>query len=432
MAKSTVSELMNVREVAGYLGINEKKVYFLAKIGKIPCTRVTGKWTFPKKSIDRWIEESVSGMVGQPRKTAERSFLLAAGSDDPSLGILHELYESRTRPASLFMTTVGSSGGLQAVSSGVADFATAHVLQSGRAEDKRPPVRGLLPEGALVVELFHRELGLLVPHSNPQKITSIRDLARPNLRMINRQPGSGTRIYLDQELARSRLSYKKISGYESAVSTHMGVGLKSLTGRGRRRLGNANDSAVARARLSISHSRALRHGDPQGSFLYARHTSLARHRRLARVPRAIERAGRVRCQRIRTDHQFELVAVKGDRDAQITDGFVVARVFFYCCFRGSRAGSGFRQPQRHSFDDDQHAGLRSARCADTDVRKAKRLLREDRVGRHGTSVGIGREGRCRRCFSSCAELGKKIRRRWQAAQSPAGDVQRLRHYRAEG
>lgn len=88
MPKKIVSELMNVREVAGYLGINEKKVYFLAKTGNIPCTRVTGKWTFPKKSIDLWIEESVSGIFGQPRKTAECSFLLAAGSDDPSLGIL--------------------------------------------------------------------------------------------------------------------------------------------------------------------------------------------------------------------------------------------------------------------------------------------------------------------------------------------------------
>lgn len=128
------------------------------------------------------------------------------------------------------MTTVGSSGGLQAVSSGVANFATAHVLQPGQAGDNRSALRGLLPEGSLVVELFHRELGLLVPHKNPQKITSIRDLARPNLRLINRQPGSGTRIYLDHELARRRLSYKKISGYENAVSTHMGVGLKILRG----------------------------------------------------------------------------------------------------------------------------------------------------------------------------------------------------------
>ncbi len=43
----TIPELMNTRQVAGYLGINEKKIYALAKAGKIPCTRVTGKWTFP-------------------------------------------------------------------------------------------------------------------------------------------------------------------------------------------------------------------------------------------------------------------------------------------------------------------------------------------------------------------------------------------------
>jgi excisionase family DNA binding protein len=52
---------MSVREVARYLGINEKKVYFLAKANKIPSTRVTGKWTFPQQLIDRWIEESASG-----------------------------------------------------------------------------------------------------------------------------------------------------------------------------------------------------------------------------------------------------------------------------------------------------------------------------------------------------------------------------------
>ena len=65
-------ELMNTREVARYLGVNEKKVYFLAKSGKIPCTRVTGKWTFPKKLIDQWIEESASGLVAtksQSRRT---------------------------------------------------------------------------------------------------------------------------------------------------------------------------------------------------------------------------------------------------------------------------------------------------------------------------------------------------------------------------
>jgi len=222
-------ELMNTREVARYLGVNEKKVYFLAKSGKIPCTRVTGKWTFPKKLIDQWIEESASGLVARKASAEEREFLLAAGSDDPSLGILHDLYEAQTQPASFFMTTVGSTGGLAAIRSGGADFATAHLLEPARANSNETAFR-LFPADAVIVELFYRELGLLVPLGNPKGIKSIRDLARPKLRIINRQPGSGTRIYLDQELARARLSGKKISGYDTIVSTHLEVGLWVLRG----------------------------------------------------------------------------------------------------------------------------------------------------------------------------------------------------------
>ena len=68
------------------------------------------------------------------------------------------------------------------------------------------------------------------PPGNPKGIKSIRDLARSNLRIINRQPGSGTRIYLDQELSRARLNVKKISGYDAVVSTHLEVGLRVLRG----------------------------------------------------------------------------------------------------------------------------------------------------------------------------------------------------------
>ena len=137
MTEKVMPELMNTREVARYLGINDKKVYFLAKAGKIPCTRVTGKWTFPKKLIDQWIEESASGLVERKAKTEERNFLLAAGSDDPSLGILHDLYEAQTQTSSFFMTTVGSSGGLAAIRSGVADFATAHLLEPRSDRSRR-------------------------------------------------------------------------------------------------------------------------------------------------------------------------------------------------------------------------------------------------------------------------------------------------------
>ena len=47
--------MLNTKEVAQYLGIHEKQVYALIKAKKIPATRVTGKWIFPKKLIDDWI-----------------------------------------------------------------------------------------------------------------------------------------------------------------------------------------------------------------------------------------------------------------------------------------------------------------------------------------------------------------------------------------
>jgi len=117
-------ELLNTKEVAKYLGINEKKVYYLAKAGKIPCTKVTGKWTFPKKLVDQWIEENSKATPGGKR-AERRDFLLAAGSDDPSLGILRDLYARRMAPTSLFWATVGSSAGLEALRDGVADLALA-------------------------------------------------------------------------------------------------------------------------------------------------------------------------------------------------------------------------------------------------------------------------------------------------------------------
>lgn len=61
-------ELMNTKEVAQYLDIHEKQVYLLIKAGKIPCTRVTGKWIFPVHLIDEWIQTSAQDSIKQARK----------------------------------------------------------------------------------------------------------------------------------------------------------------------------------------------------------------------------------------------------------------------------------------------------------------------------------------------------------------------------
>ena len=67
-----MNEFLSTKEVAKYIGVNEKKVYFMAKAGKLPCTRVTGKWVFPKKLIDEWIEENSRGVTSSKNADAKR------------------------------------------------------------------------------------------------------------------------------------------------------------------------------------------------------------------------------------------------------------------------------------------------------------------------------------------------------------------------
>lgn len=166
---------------------------------KIPCTRVTGKWTYPRKLIDAWIEQSAVSPRIKELRHEQRPVLLAAGSDDPSLGMLHNLFEQQTKPASFFLNPVSSSGGLAAVRDGVVDLAT--LVFSMRSAVSTTCVSSRTSWAPIVVQMFHRQLARVVTPENPMKLRAGADLVRHKVRMINRQAGSGTRLYLDQALA---------------------------------------------------------------------------------------------------------------------------------------------------------------------------------------------------------------------------------------
>lgn len=223
-----MADLMNTQQVAEYLGINEKKVYAMANAGAIPCTRVTGKWLFPKKLVDQWIEESTAAPLHRKDRKSERLFLLAAGSDDPSLGMLRDLYTSHTTSGLFFMASGGSTAGLTAIREGVADLATSHLFDGETGEYNLPFIKKMLPTEVVVASLFYRQLGLVVGPGNPKGLETMGDLVRKGIRFINRQKGSGTRHYFDLELARLSLAPNRITGYGDVVLTHLDVGLKVL------------------------------------------------------------------------------------------------------------------------------------------------------------------------------------------------------------
>ncbi len=57
-----MTELMTLREVAGYLRVTEKTIYRLLERGKIPATKVGRQWRFDRASVDAWLhDESVGG-----------------------------------------------------------------------------------------------------------------------------------------------------------------------------------------------------------------------------------------------------------------------------------------------------------------------------------------------------------------------------------
>ena len=119
--------------------------------------------------------------------------------------------------ASLFFANSGSSGGLAAVRDGVADVALSHLLDPETGEYNLPFVRRTISSGVALVPLFHRELGLLLGAGNPLGLRTLADLGRSGVRMINRQAGSGTRHYTDQQFSKLGIDAKKIKGYDDAV-----------------------------------------------------------------------------------------------------------------------------------------------------------------------------------------------------------------------
>ena len=75
----------------------------------------------------------------------------------------------------------------------------------------------------MLINLVKREQGLIIPKNNPGGITSLKDLLHPQIRYINRQNGSGTRILLDYLLEKEKISPEEINGYNREEYTHLAV-----------------------------------------------------------------------------------------------------------------------------------------------------------------------------------------------------------------
>jgi excisionase family DNA binding protein len=227
------NELMSTKEVAEYLDIHEKQVYALIKTGRIPCTRVTGKWIFPKKFIDKWIDTNAKTGLKQARNKSGQisGSILASGSNDPVLDMLLTATKKSHPDFYIFSANTGSINGLNTLNLGLTDIALSHLFDPETGQYNIPYLSKYLPNiNPVVVNLFHRELGFLILPDKASQIKGFESLISKKIRFINRQKGSGTRLLLDYHLQRLGIAVDQIDGYEKEVYTHFEVGLSIISG----------------------------------------------------------------------------------------------------------------------------------------------------------------------------------------------------------
>lgn len=190
---------MNVRQMAEYLHLNEKKVYAMAAEGNIPATKMTGKWLFPKVLVDRWLLESCHGGLMTDR-------LILAGSDDPLLQAMSNRLTQQLRTSGLFSYCVtGTRLGLDLLARGRVDACAIHW---GRAEESGMRHPALLKQYTqskhwILVHLFTRSQGLIVRQTDRPRLSDPEQAFSFSTRWVTRQEGAGSQRFLSEWLTQN-------------------------------------------------------------------------------------------------------------------------------------------------------------------------------------------------------------------------------------
>jgi len=213
-----MSDLMTTRELAEFLRLNEKKVYQLVREGAVPHVRVGGKWLFPRSHILRWIDERVQ----------YEQDVHIVGSDDVLLARFLSSYSRRDPSGTLaFYSPIGSTGGLEALLKKKGQACCVHLFDSETGEYNLPVLTRYFSDiPYVVVNLWYRTQGLIVKRGNPLGVKGIGDLARKDMRFINRNEGTGTRVLVEHLLRSERIDRDDVRGFAHTVDSHLESALK--------------------------------------------------------------------------------------------------------------------------------------------------------------------------------------------------------------
>lgn len=165
------------------------------------------------------------------REEKLKNTLVVIGSHDPLLDELANLMHLENNNVYMSSAHVGSMGGIMAVRRGEAHAAGCHLLDTESGEYNRAFIKKYFPNGGVkLLRCVGRQQGLMLQKGNPLGIEKFADIARPGLRYVNRQKGSGTRILTDYLCKKEGLNPDDIYGYEREELTHTSVAAQLASG----------------------------------------------------------------------------------------------------------------------------------------------------------------------------------------------------------
>lgn len=146
--------------------------------------------------------------------------LVLAGCD-PATSLLSHMVEKLTG-VEVVCAAASSKLALKWLKQGKVHIAGSHLEDAKTGEFNLPYIREEFPGEEISVVTFARwEEGLVTATGNPKGVHRIDDLAKRNVRFVNRESGSGSRALLDQLLKKSGLDSNKIKGYGRVVLGHL-------------------------------------------------------------------------------------------------------------------------------------------------------------------------------------------------------------------
>ena len=205
---------MSVKQVASYLNLNEKKIYALVAENRIPATKITGKWMFPRELVDKWMLDSSHGGLLSDR-------LVIAGSDDPLIyRIVLDYAASTGSHALISYSPTGTQLGLDLLESRRIDVCGIHWGPDAESHIRHPALLQQHSEANnwVLIHAFRREQGLMLKPGTLASKPGIEDIVNSPLRWSLRQSGAGAQRFLMEQLYQFNLNTDELNCVMTALS----------------------------------------------------------------------------------------------------------------------------------------------------------------------------------------------------------------------